>query len=52
VSLKNSPIAAPAIAEYTCIGTGSDALAATITVYAKAPLSESVLTICATVEAF
>ena len=52
MSRKYSPIAAPAKGAYTCIGAGSEALAATIVVYAKAPASSNVLVIPATVEAF
>ena len=52
VSLKYSPIAAPAKGAYTCIGAGSDAFAATIVVYANAPLSSKTLAMAATVDAF
>ena len=52
VSRKYSPIAAPAIGAYTCMGAGSDALAATMVVYANAPLSSKVFAIAATVDAF
>src|SRR6056300_1714537 len=52
VSLKYSPIAAHENGAYTCIGAGPDALAATIVVYAKAPLSSNVCAMAATVDAF
>ena len=52
MSLKYSPIEAPVNGAYTCIAAGSDALAATIVVYAKAPLSSKIFAIPATVEAF
>ena len=43
---------APVKGAYTCIAAGSDAFAATIVVYAKAPLSSNIFAIPATVEAF
>ena len=50
--LKYSPMQAPEKGANTCIGAGSEAFAATITVYSNAPFSSKVFAIPATVEAF
>ncbi len=52
LSRKYSPIVQPAKGARNCSGAGSDAVAATMIEYSRAPFSSSVFAICATVERF
>ena len=52
LSLKYSPIVHPVYGAKNCSGAESEAVAATIVVYFRAPASSKVFVICATVERF
>jgi hypothetical protein len=52
LSRNHSPSVQPENGARYCNGAGSDAVAATTVVYSIAPVSSSVLTICATVDRF